>query len=208
LTRMPFGALISPPADPGPVILGRPGAMTEPPRETHMREDARYPTDVQQIPIIIQTEPGPIPMWDLAEFFRLFRIAYAASYHALEGTWEAREPLDIEESIQRTFKYWQAISETDARQVRRPKLVLPPAEPTILLINRENPFLFVAEGIGICLALAVILSGGKFQGYGIRVELPPLGKGIEQLRKSLRRSPTWDPRDTRLARNRGSNEEL
>ena len=147
-------------------------------------------------------------MWDLAEFFRLFRIAYAAAYHALAGTWEASQPLDFEKSLQRTWKYWQALSETEVRQLRRPKLVLPPAEPTILFIHRDNPIMLVVEGIGICLALAVILSGGKFQGFGLKVELPPLGKGIEHLRKALRRSSTGDPRDTRPARIRGSSEEL
>jgi hypothetical protein len=147
-------------------------------------------------------------MWDLAEFFRLFRIAYAATYHALAGTEEVREPLDFEKSVQRTLKYWQALSETEVRQLRRPKLVRPHAEPAVLLIHRENPTTLVVEGVGICLVLAVILSGGKFQGLGFKVELPPLGKGIEHLRKALRRSSTWNPRDTRPARNRGGNEEL
>jgi hypothetical protein len=173
-----------------------------------MAKEAEYLRNVQQIPMVIQTEPGPIPMRDLAEFFRLFRIAYAATYHAPAGTWEVGEPVDFEKSLQRTWKYWQALSETEVRQLRRPKLALPPAEPTVLYIHRDNPTMLVVQGVGICLALAVILSGGKFQGFGLKVELPPLGKGIEHLRKALRRSSTGDPRDTRPARIRGRNEEL
>jgi hypothetical protein len=146
-------------------------------------------------------------MWDLAEFLRLFRIAYAAAYLALAGTREAREPLDSEKAVQRTLNHWEALGETEVREVRRPKFVLPPAEPTVLFIHRENPMFIVVEGIGICLALAVILSGGKLQGLGFRVELPPLGEGIERLRKALRRSSTRDQRDRRPARNRGNNEE-
>jgi hypothetical protein len=47
----------------------------------------------------------------------------------------------------------------------------------------------VLYGIGIALAVALIVSGGKFESKvtGIKIEIPPIAEGIYKLRKALGR---------------------
>jgi hypothetical protein len=65
---------------------------------------------------------------------------------------------------------------------------LSPEEDLLVLdVQRRNPIEIVLVGIPLALTAAVILSGGEFQIPGaLKVKLPPIGDGIESLRRSLR----------------------
>lgn len=54
-------------------------------------------------------------------------------------------------------------------------------------ISRRNPLDVVFSCVGVALAVAVIISGGeiKWDKDGFRVKLPPLGKGIAELKKAI-----------------------
>jgi len=85
--------------------------------------------------------------------------------------------------------YLQTLSRGDIdRLAARPLAV----EPSILNIRRENPIELILGGLLIALGGAVIISGGEFKvdikTGSVVVKLPPLGQGIEHLRRALRRS--------------------
>lgn len=153
-----------------------------------MPEDAIDLRTIQEVRALMYTEPGPIPLKDFGEFFTLFRAAYAATLDSLvaSGDFGSREPLDSPDRLVRlTSDHLQTLSNSDInRLVTRPLAV----EPSILQIHRENPIELVLSGLLIAFAGAVIISGGEFRMPGVVVKLPPLGQGIEHLRRALRRS--------------------
>ena len=53
-------------------------------------------------------------------------------------------------------------------------------------LKRTNPIEILVFGLAGPLAAAVVLSGGKLQVGPLKVELPPIGRGIAALRDSLR----------------------
>lgn len=60
-------------------------------------------------------------------------------------------------------------------------------ELAIADISRRNPLDVIFSGVGVALAAAVIISGGeiKWDKDGFKVKLPPLGKGIAELKKAI-----------------------
>ena len=59
------------------------------------------------------------------------------------------------------------------------------AELIISDIQRSNPIEIYMVGLAFPLTVAVVLSGGTLQLGPLKVELPPLGKGISLLRQAL-----------------------
>lgn len=72
-------------------------------------------------------------------------------------------------------------------QLAAPLLADAAASSPLLIVDirRQNPIEITLAGVGSAIAVAVILSGGSFQFLGMKAKLPPLGKGIAALRKSL-----------------------
>jgi hypothetical protein len=65
--------------------------------------------------------------------------------------------------------------------------VAPADDLAVLNLRRENPIDILLLAIGVPLASAVILSGGKFEvgAGGLKVQLHPIGDGIAKLRRAL-----------------------
>jgi hypothetical protein len=141
---------------------------------------------IREFRAIVHTETGPIAMKEFAEFFRLFRMTYAVTM-VEPGTRAAHVSIDASESLENivhltTERIKLYSTEEMGWLDTRPLEV----EPTILTIHRENPLLLILGGLAVAFAAATILSGGKFKMPGLEVELPPLGQGIEALKKAWR----------------------
>lgn len=59
------------------------------------------------------------------------------------------------------------------------------ADMELIDLARRNPIELVVLAFGLPLMVAVILSGGKYHLGPLKVELPPLGKGIQSLRAAF-----------------------
>jgi hypothetical protein len=79
-------------------------------------------------------------------------------------------------------QWWKWENEYERRYRREETL-------RIEAISKESPLVITLCGVAIALAAAVILSGGSidFSLKGIKCRLPPLGKGLEALRRALRK---------------------
>ncbi|SFV65776.1 hypothetical protein MNB_SM-6-240 [hydrothermal vent metagenome] len=136
----------------------------------------------------INTETGPIPVSDFSYFLYLFRAAYVAGIKASRNNFpnENFEKSDVKKLTNIVQENLLHKSKRDITFLSFYKL--PPHEDlTILDIKRENPLDVIFGGISIAFAVAVILSGGKFEltKDGLKVELPSLGDGIRSLRDAF-----------------------
>jgi hypothetical protein len=132
----------------------------------------------------------------LSVFLSRFRTVYRAieAYRAssstgdfspdqIEQLWEEIPPFLLS-PYPYDFPYDPDYFEPDVLPLRYPRESL-----RIVSVSKSSPLEITLIGIGIALTGAVILSGGKieFTRNGVKCALPPLGKGIEALRRALRK---------------------
>lgn len=140
--------------------------------------------DIETAEAAIDTEPGPVSVWEFGHFLYLFRATYAA---AAERLFEGQlNPYSSAEELQYfAEKLRRELSKMDDRQVGLLARKELPMDLGIVDISRRNPFEIVFTGIAIAIAVAVIISGGTVKVGPIRVKLPPLGTGIAALRDAF-----------------------
>ena len=138
----------------------------------------------------IQTEPGPIPTRELSYFLYMFRAVYVATLEA--GYAELPEDQLSKEAVKNIASEIR-LKLNDIPQDELTRLATIPladdCELGIDQIFRENPIRATFSAATIAFAVAVILSGGDFALGPLKVELPPVGHGIQELRAALERSP-------------------
>lgn len=136
---------------------------------------------------VIETDGNPIPLKDMSYFFYHFRAVYVESVNTIKIE---ETPLDEKDYID----YWSEVvanklSSQGHLSISRNALAKLSPENEIYFtdISRVNPVSIVFECVGVALAVAVVISGGevKFDENGFSAKLPPLGKGIAELKKAI-----------------------
>ena len=125
---------------------------------------------------------------ELGDFLFLFRATYAGALSAFQG-WSQGDVMGSQiraEAQLRTYLRGLNMQRVNSLFSRR----LGARPLMIRRVTMESPLQVVLSGAGAALVGAVILSGGKFKGWGFEVELPPIGDGIRKLRDALSPSPT------------------
>jgi hypothetical protein len=119
---------------------------------------------------------------ELADFLFLFRGAYAAGIQVVNSLSKVEtEPADLARLI---HAHLRGLSVSQIDDLFRLNL----GENRLLTerISHDSPTELVIYGVILASLAAVILSGGKFElGSLLKVHLPPVGAGIESLRKAL-----------------------
>lgn len=137
---------------------------------------------------VIETEPGPILVRDFSYFLYHFRAVYveALIYKHQHQIYD----LPRESAIaQIADEIASSLAKKGRLGVPKNALVNLPTEEELAIENifRRNPLDIVFSGVGVALAAAVIISGGeiKWDKDGFKVKLPPLGKGIAEIKKAI-----------------------
>lgn len=138
---------------------------------------------------LLNTATGPISVRDFSYFLYYFRAAYVAAVHLQQ---QHRVPdVPSQEELTKLAKLVE--SELSHREpFKISNLALADLDADLDLeftdINRQNPIDIVFSCVGAALAVAVIISGGEitWNKDGLHVKLPPLGKGIAELKKAMR----------------------
>ena len=151
---------------------------------------------------IIETESGPISTFDLSYFLYHFRAAYVEAL-------EFKKEQQTDESLNE-YQLEKIAEEVASRLANKGRLGVSrnalkhlnaDEELNFVDISRRNPIDIVFSCVGVALAAAVIISGGeiKWDKDGFKVKLPPLGKGIAELKKAI--NGNYQPRLPRKAEN-------
>lgn len=143
--------------------------------------------ETQSLEVVIETDGKPIDVADLAEFLYHFRALYAAALHVDRDGIEFPNEENLRPVLNKVERELKELDWRDITSLAYADL----GERTlgIIDIKRENPLTIVFEGVVIVLAIAVVLSGGKYKLGPLSVELPPLGEGITKLRQAFGRPP-------------------
>ena len=124
---------------------------------------------------------GSIDAAELGHFLFLFRGAYASCANILTGQDLRRlDPQKLEYRVRRHLRSLN-VADIDAlfsRELGHKKL-------SVQRVSFESPLEITLYGVSVLLAVAVILSGGKFKLGPLHVTLPPIGEGISRLRAAL-----------------------
>ncbi|WP_323915591.1 hypothetical protein [Aeromonas caviae] len=150
--------------------------------------------NIEKVEVTIRSDGKPVPSRQFSEYFILLRACYVLALDEVQFELD-QDDGDVAvaemtvESVTAAITY-RASTITPRELEILASAELPPHEELYLQnIVRRNPFDVVFLGIGIALAAALIVSGGKFE-FGLtklKIEIPPLGEGIEKLRKAFRR---------------------
>lgn len=141
---------------------------------------------------VIETNSGPISAQDLSKFLYYFRAAYveALNYKKEGQIFDHISKAELQDFADEVAFRMGANGFPGASYNANAWL---PDEQDLNLadISRRNPLDVVFSCVGVALAAAVIISGGeiKWDDKGFKVKLPPLGKGIAELRKAIATKP-------------------
>jgi len=135
--------------------------------------------------VIILDEDETIESSDLADFLFLFRGVYAAGIQLAENVYASGgepDPIVLAEKIR---KHLQELNVSHIDDLFRQDL----GSNRLLTerISHGSPFEIVLCGSMILIVAAIILSGGTIElgERGFKATLPPLGIGIEHLRRAI-----------------------
>jgi hypothetical protein len=143
--------------------------------------------ETQSLEVVIETDGKAIDVADLAEFLYHFRAVYAAALHVDRRGVEFPDNENLRPVLNEVELKLKELDWRDITALAYADL----GDKTlgILDIKRENPLTIIFEGVVVVMAIAVVLSGGKFKLGPLSVELPPLGEGITKLREGFGRPP-------------------
>lgn len=122
---------------------------------------------------------------ELASFFYLFRGAYALACKELAGKELSNLELDLGPDVERVQKAARRLKLEQIQTLFNEK---PTGENLqVTTIQRRSPLEIALVGSLVCIAVAVIFSGGRIKAglTGFEAELNPLGDGIKKLREGL-----------------------
>jgi hypothetical protein len=163
----------------------------------YARVETKNGTNIQ---LEFEGDEGPIKAVSLAEYLQLFRCVYSAidkksdqnkslisDSEKLKMIWEKLPAEELIISLRRhaylDWPFYPGFEKWPEDETNKETL-------HISAISKNSPLVIVLCGMAIALTVAVIVSGGSIDfslpGH-IKCKLPPLGKGIEALRKALRK---------------------
>jgi hypothetical protein len=155
--------------------------------------------DRNEMRLTIDTDGGPISFVEFSDFILHFRAAYVLTLEVMKDYPSAGQWASAEDFARFIAERKRPISVLGLFGIGRHPTA-PDEDLQLLDIRRENPLEWVVTGVVGALTVAVILSGGEIRFPGFRAKLPPLGTGIEALRKSLRGTARAKPLPSAKAR--------
>jgi hypothetical protein len=136
----------------------------------------------------IKTESGPISILDLSHFLYHFRAAYVEALKFKKQNTVYETPNEAElEIIANEVASRMAVNGHVGISNNALTPLHADEELNFVDISRRNPIDIVFSCVWVALAAATIISGGeiKLDKDGFRIKLPPLGKGIAELKKAI-----------------------
>ncbi|WP_274035882.1 hypothetical protein [Vibrio parahaemolyticus] len=149
---------------------------------------------LETVEVTINSDGRPVPLNQFSEYFSLLRACYVLALDEVQFQFDGDDgdvmvaEMTATEVSELIASRASTLTPMEVEHLASTELA-PHEELYLQNIMRRNPFEVVFLGIGIALTAALIVSGGKFE-FGLtklKIEIPPLGEGIEKLRKAFRR---------------------
>jgi hypothetical protein len=134
--------------------------------------------------MVFDESDGPISSRDLTLFLYYYRALYVTLAPNPEVTAE-RFLKSPDYYIETAKIFLQREFQTEKDVYNNVDLDCGDGDLMVLAISKHSPLEIVVTGITVALVVAVILSGGQIKLPGVQAKLPPLGKGIQELRKAF-----------------------
>ncbi len=143
-------------------------------------------TDTIHLEFEEEKDAAGVNVGDLAHFLYLFRSVYVAGVQASQGL-ELSTLSDADADALRG-RVLSVLADAYRNQ-RLPSLgfqeLSDDAELLFTRMKKESPMEIWAMGLITALVFAVIISGGELKAPFIKAKLPPLGRGIAELRRAI-----------------------
>lgn len=148
--------------------------------------------------VTIATDKEPLSVLELSTYLHHFRAAYVLCVKELE-TSSSDDKLTLAAATslaQRVLSSHKGLADLNTAA----ESSLPEDRDMLLVdIRRENPIGLTLFCVVVAATGAVIISGGKikFDAFGVKLELdlPPLGKGIAEIKKAFQSGEIPPPQD-------------
>ncbi len=155
--------------------------------------------------VTIPTDGGDFPALDFQLVMATFRGRYAVALQKYGGEFRY-DPVELNEEhifeVSRSYVSWLPVDAALEQGIRDGlEYIAPENDLYISELRRINPIEILVLALAGPLAAAVILSGGKIEvGSLLRVQLPPIGTGVQKLREALRPTIPKKIEDIRVVR--------
>ncbi len=141
-------------------------------------------------------EENPVKVKELSYYLYYFSAAYTVAVKRY-GNIPVEEVLGNQEYFVNDFR--QALFEagTESPYSLRQLFFSDLLENELVLdeLTRNSPLSFFGKGVISAIVLSAIISGGKVEGFGVKVEMQPLGEGIRLLKDAFKEYPEPEPED-------------
>lgn len=146
---------------------------------------------MKKVEVVISSDGKPVPINQFSEYFSLLRVYYVLALEEakfeIDSEGDVAVDLSVEYIAESVLYRAHSLSKSEFNRLSNKKLSKK-EELYLHDISRRNPFDVVFMGIGIALTAALIISGGKFE-FGLtklKIEIPPLGEGIDRLKRAFK----------------------
>ncbi|WP_305908815.1 hypothetical protein Q9L42_008785 [Methylomarinum sp. Ch1-1] len=141
-------------------------------------------------------EEDPIKAKELSYYLYYFSAAYTVAVERY-GDISLKKVLGDQEFYVNDFR--QALFEAGTKSPHALRQLffsdLSENELVVDEITRNSPLSFFGKGVVSAIVLSAIISGGKVEGFGVKVEMQPLGEGVKLLKEAFKEPPEPEPEE-------------
>lgn len=141
-------------------------------------------------------EENPVKVKELTYYLYYFSAAYTVAVELYRDI-PLEEVLKNQDYYVNDFRQALFKAGTESPHALRQLFFFDLSENELVLneLTRNSPLSLFSKGVISAIVLSAIISGGKVEGFGVKVEMQPLGEGIRLLKDAFGDNPEPEPEE-------------